>query len=78
MTLAKRFGIKTIAIWINVSVERVLVQNARRPSDEVVPESAIRSVFGLLEAPSIDEGFDEVFVVDGNRHDESQKVVGPR
>ena len=67
LTLAKRFGIRTIAVWINVSIERALAQNAQRRSDEVVPESAIRNVFSMLEAPSIAEGFDEVIVVDGTR-----------
>jgi hypothetical protein len=37
--------------------------NAQRAPDEVVPELAVRSVFGLLEAPTIGEGFDEVIVV---------------
>jgi hypothetical protein len=69
LTLAKRFGIRTIAIWIKVPLQQALAQNAQRRSDEVVPESAVRSVFSLLEAPSIAEGFDEVIVVDGTQPD---------
>jgi hypothetical protein len=66
VALAKRFGLRTTAIWVNTPLEQALLQNAGRPADEVVPEFAVRSVFGLLEAPTIEEGFDEVIVVNGN------------
>lgn len=65
LALAKRSGVRTIAVWINTPLDRALLQNAQRPVGEVVPESAVRSVFALLEAPSPDEGFDEVIVVSG-------------
>jgi predicted kinase len=64
LALAKRFGIRTAAVWTHTPLERALKRNAKRPSDEVVPEAAIRSVFGLLEAPTIEEGFDEVILID--------------
>ena len=66
VALAKRFGIRTTAVWVNASLEQALIRNAQRPADEVVPEFAVRSVFGLLEAPTVEEGFDEVIVVSGN------------
>jgi len=65
VALARRCGVRAVAVWINTPLGQALRQNAQRPDDEVVPEFAIRSVFGLLEAPSLDEGFDEVIVVDG-------------
>lgn len=65
LALAKRAGVRTVAVWINTPLDRALVQNSQRPDDEVVPEFAVRSVFGLLEAPGPDEGFDEVIVVNG-------------
>lgn len=61
--LAKRFGVRATAVWIDTPLERALAQNARRRTDEVVPESAVRSVFSLLEAPTVDEGFEEVIVM---------------
>ena len=67
--LARRCGVRTVAVWINTPLGQALTQNAQRPDDEVVPEFAVRSVFGLLEAPSPDEGFDEVIVVDGRGDD---------
>jgi predicted kinase len=65
LELAKRFGIPAAAVWIDTPLEQALAQNAARPADEVVPEAAVRSVFGLLEAPTRDEGFDEVIVITG-------------
>lgn len=63
LTLAKSFGVHTVAVWVDTPLERALAQNAARPTDEVVPELAVRSVFSMLEAPSEEEGFDEVIVV---------------
>jgi predicted kinase len=60
LNLARRFGIPAVGVWVNTPLERALAQNAGRPPDEVVPVVAIRSVFELLEAPSIDEGFDQI------------------
>jgi len=70
LALARRFSVRTVAVWINAPLERALRQNAQRSLDEVVPESAVRSVFGLLEAPTIREGFHEVIVVNGSNNEE--------
>ena len=69
--LAKRFRARAVAVWINLPVELALARNAQRPVDEIVPEEAIRSVFGLIEQPTLNEGFDEVLVVDGGAHDDA-------
>ena len=63
LALAQRFSVYSIAVWINVTLERALEQNARRAPDEVVPEFAIRSVSGLIEAPTLEEGFREIIEV---------------
>jgi predicted kinase len=63
LALAKGFHVRTVGVWINVPLERALAQNARRPSDQAVPEFAVRSVFDMLEPPSIEEGFHEVIEV---------------
>lgn len=69
LALARRFAVDCIGVWINVPLERALEQNARRAPDEVVPEVAIRSVFGLLEAPTLEEGFREVLEVTNSAGD---------
>ena len=70
LALARRFSVRTVAVWIKTPLERALRQNAQRSLDEVVPEFAVRSVFGLLEAPTIREGFHEVIVVNGSNNEE--------
>ena len=69
MALVKRFGIRATAVWVIVPLEAALRQNAQRPPDEVVPEAAVRSTFNVLEAPTLDEGFDDIIVVSGGAHD---------
>jgi predicted kinase len=68
MSLVRRFGIRAPAVWLQVPLEQALRQNAQRPPDQVVPESAVRSVFDLLEAPTVDEGFEAIVVVTGSAH----------
>lgn len=63
VALAQRFGVRATAVWIDAPLERALAQNAQRSAEEAVPEAAVRSVFSLLEAPTVDEGFDEVIVM---------------
>jgi len=69
LALARRFGVRAVGVWVNTPLERALAQNARRPPEQVVPEVAIRSVFELLEAPSVEEGFEQLITVDGGARD---------
>jgi hypothetical protein len=62
-------GIRCVAVWIDTPLHLALARNSLRPTGEIVPETATRSVFGLLEAPTADEGFAEVIVVDGDVDD---------
>ena len=64
LSVARQFGRRAVGVWIRVPLSQALAQNALRPADEVVPESALRSVFSMLEAPSLDEGFDKVIIID--------------
>jgi predicted kinase len=66
LALAKRAAVRTVAVWVNTPLDQALAQNAKRPDDEVVPEFAVRSVFELLEAPTLEEGFDELILVNGS------------
>src|SRR5262245_24432756 len=59
LALAKKHAIPAAAVWIDTPLELALARNVQRAADEVVPEAAVRSVFGLLEVPTRDEGFDE-------------------
>jgi len=64
LTIAKSVGVPVIGVWINVPLDRALERNSRRSVDERVPEAAVRSVFSLIEPPSIEEGFVEVIEVE--------------
>lgn len=69
LALAKRFDLRTVGVWVDTPLETALARNAQRLADEVVPESALRSVFSLIEPPTVGEGFDEVRVVSGHDGD---------
>ncbi|SFO27587.1 Predicted kinase [Variovorax sp. PDC80] len=57
LDIARRCGVEATTVWINTPLEIALARNASRPADERVPEEAMRSVFSLLEAPTVSEGF---------------------
>ena len=65
LSLARAAGVPAIGVWINVPLELALERNSKRAIDERVPEDAVRSVFSLIEPPSIEEGFMEVIEVPG-------------
>lgn len=52
------------AVWIRVSLDTALAQNALRAPDKQVPEKSIRSVHNLFEPPTIKEGFESVRIID--------------
>ena len=63
LDLASQYSIPAIAVWVNVPIEVALQRNARRCTDEQIPEETIRHVLSLLEPPSVEEGFLEVIEV---------------
>jgi len=52
-----------VAVWFDTPLDICVARNAARPVDERVPEQAIRNVHAALQAPSTDEGFNEVMVI---------------
>jgi predicted kinase len=63
IAIAKTAGVEVSAVWVKVSLETALRRNRERPTDEVVPDDAVENVFRIFEPPSLQEGFQEVFVV---------------
>jgi len=53
----------TVAVWFDTPLDICITRNATRPVDGRVPEQAIRNVHAALQAPSKDEGFDEITVI---------------
>lgn len=56
-------SIQAVAVWFKTPIEVCISRNASRPSDEFVPEQAIRNVHRAIEPPSIAEGFVQVIEV---------------
>ena len=66
LELAARHGVKTVAVWLNTPLEIAMRRNAGRKGLAVIKTEAILHVHNALEAPTLEEGFAEVIVVDGN------------
>lgn len=65
LALAHQYQVPVTAVFIQASLQQALERNAARRPDKIVPEAAVRSVFAMLERPSLDEGFEQILVVDG-------------
>jgi predicted kinase len=69
--LLRRLGsslknIKVIAIVINPSLKTILTQNAQREGRKFVPEDQVKKMYYSFKKPSLDEGFDEIWIYKGN------------
>ena len=60
---AKRHGARVIAYYFDCSVKQALMRNRQREGKGRVPDVAIFVTAKKLQAPSADEGFQEVHVV---------------
>ncbi|MGE8499761.1 MAG: AAA family ATPase [Pseudomonas sp.] len=63
LELAQEYGVPVVAVFVQATLEQALARNLLRTPDKVVPEQAVRSVFGMLEPPSLEEGFASVIRV---------------
>lgn len=61
---AKARGVQVVAVWLKTPLEVCIARNAKRPSDELVNECAIRNVHAAIEQPRLDEGFAEMIEVE--------------
>jgi predicted kinase len=57
-------NVPAFAIWVHTPLNVALERNASRPEDERVPREAVESVAELLEAPTFQEGFSEIYRID--------------
>lgn len=73
---AKAAKFRVVGCYFSSKVADALVRNASRTGDARIPEAALLGMAGRLEAPRLDEGFDELryvrleptgFVVEGWR-----------
>ncbi len=71
---AKAAGYRIVGYFFEPQVEDCLRRNAGREGKARVPDIAIYSTAKRLEPPSLDEGFDELFLV---RNDDKEMSVEP-
>ncbi|WP_461535364.1 hypothetical protein [Spongorhabdus nitratireducens] len=63
IAIAQQYARQIIAVWIDTPLELALKRNIQRKADEIVPIDAINSVYGQLEPPSKQEGFDQILQI---------------
>lgn len=63
IAMGKRHGARVIAYYFECPVRVAIVRNAKREGKGRVPNVAIFTTQKKLQPPSLDEGFDEVHVI---------------
>ena len=61
LTVARGHGIRAVAVWLRCPLETARGRNQSRPNP--VPEDVITRFDAQFEPPTVEEGFDEVWVV---------------
>ena len=59
---SKMKDLQIIAVVINIPLEVALERNAHREGRAYVPPSAIKNMFNSFSLPTLDEGFDEIYI----------------
>jgi len=66
IALGKRHGARIVACYFECSVRLAIVRNAKREGKGRVPNVAIFTTQKKLQPPALDEGFDEVHVINAD------------
>ena len=66
IALGKRHGARIVAYYFECSVRLAIVRNAKREGKGRVPNVAIFTTQKKLQPPALDEGFDEVHVINAD------------
>jgi predicted kinase len=61
---AKLFGVSLRAIYLHCPIELALERNALRQGKGRVPDNAVRFYNKILQPPTLEEGFDQVEVLE--------------
>ncbi|MDQ3192591.1 MAG: ATP-binding protein [Bacteroidota bacterium] len=62
--LAREHKFKVVGYYFHSDLFDALNRNSQRQGKENIPEVGVRGTFNKLEIPLIDEGFDELFIVE--------------
>ena len=63
ISAAKNAGYKVVGYYFRSSISESITRNAERAGKANVPKTAIMHTHAILELPSPDEGFDELYYV---------------
>lgn len=63
ITAAKKAGYKVVGYYFRSSISESISRNAERSGRAFVPKTAIMHTHAILELPSPDEGFDELYYI---------------
>lgn len=64
VAIARAANVDAYAVWLNISLEKALLRNARREESVRVPVESIAAVASQFESPSVAEGFRQVSILD--------------
>ena len=63
ITAAKNAGYHVVGYYFRSAISESITRNAERTGRAYVPKTAIMHTHAILELPSSDEGFDELYYV---------------
>jgi len=81
--IAKEHGMKVIGYYFQPNLDNSINRNDKREGKEKIPKCAVISAYNKIEAPSFEEGFDEIYLVVGDNgnfieeeyiEDENQRI----
>lgn len=64
LDIAAQKNLQCIAVLFKTDLAICLERNAQRTIDKMVDEQALKNVFAAIEAPSLDEGFTNIIVIE--------------
>ena len=63
LSIARAAGCRTVGVWLDTPFALAQARNAGRQGLARIGEETMRHVQAQLEAPTLDEGFDELWVI---------------
>lgn len=58
---------KIASIYLKVPLEQAIEQNSYREGRVLVPNDVINSMFKNLKPPTLEEGFNEIYIIENNK-----------
>ncbi|MCL5961414.1 MAG: ATP-binding protein [Chloroflexi bacterium] len=62
VNLARSHGLNPVAVFVKCDLETALTRNSQRPY--AVPPAVVRRMYEGMQAPSVEEGFEEVIEIE--------------